>query len=340
METLEKILVIQTAFIGDAVLTLPMIQKLNEQKPNSFIYVLCIPSTKEVFSNSESVTDVVVYDKRGSQKSLLSFIKLMFYIRSLNFSSVISPHRSIRSTLISFFSGANNTVGFDNADLSSLYKEVVKYQKDKHEVERNISLINDQINEKSWRILPKIKIGSAVNTTVGNLLTNLKATKNIAVAPGSVWKTKVYPKEYFEEIIKLIISNGYGVVLIGGKEDSDLCNSIAKNFDKTVSFAGKLTIPESVEVLRNCTALVCNDSAPTHLAMIADIPTITIYCSTIPDFGFYPYNQKSKTVSFDELNCKPCGIHGHKICPIKTFECAYKLKPAVVFENLKKILPA
>ncbi|MEW6651890.1 MAG: glycosyltransferase family 9 protein [Bacteroidota bacterium] len=339
MEILEKILVIQTAFIGDAVLTLPMIQKLKEHKPNSLVYVLCIPSTEEIFINSDSVTGVVVYDKRGSQKTLLSYLKLIAKIRSCKFELVISPHRSIRSTLISFLSGAKNTIGFDTAACSFIYKKVVKYRKDKHEVERNISLVSYQVREELQLILPKMKTNETVKTRVASLLKSLPAKINIAVAPGSVWNTKVYPKEYFEELIKLIVSNGYGVVLIGGKEDSDLCESIAKNSDKSISLAGRLNIPESVELLRNCAALVCNDSAPTHLAMIANIPVLTIYCSTIPGFGFFPYNKTSKYLSFDELKCKPCGIHGYNQCPIKTFECAYKLKPNLVHEKLKEILP-
>lgn len=340
MEVLEKILVIQTAFLGDAILTLPMIQKLKEIKPLSSISVLCIPSTKEVFANSNDVYDVIVYDKRGSQKSLISYLKLVFQTRSSKFNAVISPHRSIRSTLLSYFSGASLTIGFDISDASFLYKKRVKYYKDKHEVERNLSLIDYNVNNHAWPVLPKMIISYEVKTKVAELLRQISFTKLIAVAPGSIWKTKVYPKEYFELLISTITQNEYGVVLIGSKEDTVLCESIARNCNNSISFAGKLTITESVELLKNCSALVCNDSAPTHLAMIADIPTLTVYCSTISSFGFYPYNGPSKYVSYDDLKCKPCGIHGHNECPIKTFECAYNLKPNYVFEKLKEIIPA
>ena len=50
-------------------------------------------------------------------------------------------------------------------------------------------------------------------------------------------------------------------------------------------------------------------------------PVLTIYCSTVPEFGFYPYNKKSSYISFNDLNCKPCGIHGYEKCPIKSFDC-------------------
>lgn len=340
MEVLEKILVIQTAFLGDAVLTLPLIQKIKEKNPDSKIFVLCIPSTKNVFINSKFVSEIIVYDKRGKQKSFLSYIKLLYHIRSIKFTKVVSPHRSLRSTLISFFSGAITTVGYDTASMSFLYVKKVKYQKDKHEVERNISLLCDERDNDSWRILPELEIGEEVKLKIDRLLAELPFKKYIAFAPGSVWKTKVYPKEYFVELTKLISFNEYGILLIGGKEDSGICESIVHDGKNSFSFAGKLSITESVELLKRCTLLVSNDSAPTHLAMIADIPTLTIYCSTIPGFGFYPYNKTSIYISYDELKCKPCGIHGHNECPIKTFECAYNLSPEIVFNKLKEILPA
>ncbi len=72
--------------------------------------------------------------------------------------------------------------------------------------------------------------------------------------------------------------------------------------------------------------------------MCVDIPVLMLYCSTVPEFGFYPYNDKSFSLSYNDLKCKPCGIHGYDNCPLGTFECAIKLKPAVVMEKIYEIL--
>lgn len=110
------------------------------------------------------------------------------------------------------------------------------------------------------------------------------------------------------------------------------------NFDKNVySAVGKLSIIESLELLKNCELLLSNDSAPTHLGVAADIPVLTIYCSTIPEFGFYPYHNKGEYIS-NHLTCKPCGIHGHNKCPIKTFECGISLNPKVVIKKMDEML--
>ena len=74
------------------------------------------------------------------------------------------------------------------------------------------------------------------------------------------------------------------------------------------------------------------------MAMAADIPVITVYCSTVPGFGFYPYNTMSSFVSYDDLLCKPCGIHGHAKCPVKTFDCGNKLLPQQIIGKIQDIV--
>lgn len=334
----EKILVIQTAFLGDAVLTLPMIQKLKELNPFSIISVLCIPSTKELIEHSPSVNEVIVYDKRGKQKSLSIFFRLSNFIRHERFTRIYSPHRSIRTSLIVLLSGCKLTYGFNNASWSFIYKFKIEYHNNKHEVARNLDLIGADTNNDNWKILPIIDIDSSLENNIESIIRNLTNKKVAAVAPGSVWKTKIYPRESYIEIIKFLIEKNYFIVLLGGKDDEPLCCGIEKEFaDSVKSFAGKLSIIESVSLLKKCSVLISNDSAPTHLGMIANIPTLTIYCSTVPAFGFSPYNEKSNYISYDDLSCKPCGIHGRNQCPIQTFDCGYKLLPQAVFTSLDKM---
>lgn len=84
--------------------------------------------------------------------------------------------------------------------------------------------------------------------------------------------------------------------------------------------------------------LILNDNAPVQLGMCADIPVLTIYCSIVKNLGFYPYNDKSPCISYDDLYCNPCGIHGHDQCPVKTFDCGNKLLLETVISELKEYL--
>jgi len=332
-----KILVIQTAFPGDAILTLPMIQELKKRNEHSLIDVLCIPSTKEIFDASPAVNSTVVIDKKGAQKNIFSFIKFIKKIRNNGYDKIFSPHRSLRSAIIVWLLGVADSVGFSNSSLPFIYKEVVNYNPSVHEVSRNLSLIGFEARNDNWKIRPLLFVSESSEKKVKDFLNENALTDFIAIAPGSVWKTKIYPADHYKRVIEYFIDDGYKIVLIGGMEDKVLCDNLTGE-QNVVNASGSFTFIETAELLRNSKLLICNDSAPTHLGICADIPVLTLYCSTIADFGFYPYNDRSNYLSYDKLDCKPCGIHGFGECPINTFDCGKLLQPEIVFETAKSLI--
>ena len=329
-----RILIIQTAFLGDAILTLPMIMKLKERYPESVIDVLAIPSTASIFYAAPYVDNVFIIDKKGLHKGIIGMNKFIEELKLNLYSTVYSPHRSFRSAYITLRLGAGESYGFDNSSLKYAYKNVVKYEAQHHEVSRNLSLIDEDVSDNQWKILPRINFAEEDKVNVSKILSLYKLEdKFISVAPGSVWQTKRYPKENVIDLIKKLIDIGENLVLIGGEEDKLLCSEVVANCNNNiVNLAGELSVTETVYLLKHSKLLITNDSAPTHLGMCADIPVLTIYCSTIPEFGFYPYNTKSDFISYNGLKCKPCGIHGFSECPIKTFDCGIKLLPEEVFK--------
>ncbi len=337
---MQKILIIQTAFIGDAVLTLPMIQKLKEQIPDAEIDVIAIPSTGEIFNSSPFVNNVFEIDKKGKHKGSLSLYKFAKELKTKNYSKIYSPHRSFRSAILTKLLSADESYSFSNSKLKIFYSNIIPYGNNKHEVQRNLELISFNYTEESWRIIPEIKIENKSKNKVDDFFVNLNLdNKFAAVAPGSIWETKKYPEKYFVEVIKLLKQDSYTVFLIGSKDDYNLCNSIQnESGENVISVAGNFTLSESIEFLKRMEILIANDSAPTHLGVCANIPVLTIFCSTVPKFGFFPYNKRSSFISYENLECKPCGIHGLKKCPIKTFDCGKFIKPAQVISRIKDML--
>jgi heptosyltransferase-2 len=336
----EKILVIQTAFLGDAVLTLPMIRKLKELNCNASIDVLCIPASKEIFQLSSCINEIIVIDKRGKHKSFFSFIKFARQIRAKGYDRIYSPHRSFRTSLLVLQSGVKETYGFSNSSLSHGYKYLTEYIPSHHEVQRNLDLIGYDYSEKGWRVLPEIRIPESADIAAKNFLKSNNINSSFAaIAPGSIWNTKKYPLEYYEQVVQYLIAQGLKVIIIGGKEEAEIGIMLETKFHgKLISSVGNLMITESVALLKYSKILISNDSAPTHLGVCADIPVLTLYCSTVPDFGFYPYNNKSRWLSYADLECKPCGIHGYYACPLKHFQCGYKLEVELVISAIKEIL--
>ena len=336
----KKILVIQTAFIGDTVLTLPMIEKLKEMENSSIIDVVSIPSTSEIFTASPFVNEILLLEKRGKHKSFRGLKSFSNEIKRRNYDRIYSPHRSLRTAFMIMLSGVKETYGFSNSSLKYIYKNIIEYNSSVHEVQRNLDLIGCKYSEDNWKILPKIIVSESAKFKVNDYFETNKITNGfIAVSPGSVWATKRYPIEHFIEVINFLVNEGKQIVLIGGDNDKEITFEIKENFRENVfDSAGLFSLIESIELLKSASLLITNDSAPTHLGMCTDIKVLTLYCSTVPQFGFYPYNKLSGYLSVDDLYCKPCGIHGFNECPIKNFDCGKKLVPEIIIKKIKKMI--
>jgi heptosyltransferase-2 len=341
MEVLmNKFLVIQTAFIGDAILTLPMIQKLKELNPGCLIDVISIPETAVIFNHSPAVNEVHIFDKRGKHKTASQVYRFAKFIKQRGYARIYAPHRSLRTSLLVMLSGVSETYGFNINSMSHVYKHITDYKADGHEVERNLRLIKFPVTDDNWRILPEINIPSETENKIKGFFDEFGPQNNFAaVAPGSVWATKIYPAKYIKEVIEFLKTRYDQVFLIGGEKDRYICEKLAEEISGNVkSIAGNHSLIETISFLKRIKILISNDSAPAHLAMCADIPVLMLYCSTVPDFGFYPYNKRSYFLSFNDLFCKPCGIHGFKKCPLNNFACGYSLKPEIVITKIKEMI--
>jgi len=335
---IKKILIIQTAFIGDVILTTPLIQGVKNAFKNTQIHVIVIPSTKNLLDKNPFVDKIIVYDKRKSDKGLKGFIRLVRQLKKEKYDIVISPHRSIRSALIARLTGAKKRIGFNTSAGSFLYTDKINYNPNIHEIDRNLSLVDGPETTITER-QPKVFIDDKDIETVEQILKTEKInTKNIliAVAPGSVWFTKKWPEEYFTELVNKLSAKDFTVLLIGGKTDRDDCRRIKAATNGLVyNLAGKLTLRESAALLSKCRLLVSNDSGAMHLAVAAETAVIAIFGPTVPAFGFYPYGEKH-TIIENKLDCRPCGIHGGQKCPIGTHECMKAIKPSTVFQSVLK----
>ncbi|MEZ4691897.1 MAG: glycosyltransferase family 9 protein [Ignavibacteria bacterium] len=260
-------------------------------------------------------------------------------LRRSKYNIVISPHRSFRSTLISYFSGAKKTISFDTSAMSFLYNKKVKYQKEIHEIQRNLGLLKPLGIDELNIIRPELFISSLIKEKISNYLlkNNIQSgEKFICIAPGSVWYTKRYPKEKFTELCDLLADRNIKIFLTGGSADKHISEYILKNSvnENIIDATGEFTFKESAELINRAELLLTNDSAPLHLANAVGTRVLAIFGATIPAFGFYPYGKDDKVFEINGLKCRPCSIHGGNECPVKTFECMERINALTIFENI------
>lgn len=337
-----KVLVIQTAFLGDVILSLPLVQVIKQQIKDCTIDFLCIPKTMEILNNNPYVENIILYDKYGEGKGIQGLSKITDEVKKNKYDVVISVQRFLRSTLIAKRSGAKKTISYDKSVFSFLYTDKVKYQK-KHEILRVLDLL-EPLGIKNLPLLkPELFPSDEDKDEVVKIYKGLgvsNAKDLICIAPGSVWFTKRFPKEKFVSFLNMMDSDKVKVALIGGKDDEKLCNYIIRNTtnNDVYSFAGKLTILQSAELIKNSALLMTNDSAPLHIGNAVGTKVIAIFGSTTKDFGFYPIGESDKIYEISGLKCRPCSNHGKQVCPIHTFDCMNSIPEKKIYEEVRRTL--
>jgi heptosyltransferase-2 len=301
---------------------MPLISAIKKAFPKCLIDFITIPSSANLLEKDTNINNLIIFDKRGIHKGIKGTRRIIDIVKNNSYDVCICPHRSLRSAIIVKFSNINIRVGFDKSSWPSAFTHIVKYDQSLHETERNLSLLKE-INIQSTNTRPVIKEDESDIRFVDSLLAknNLKSNNLIAIAPGSVWPTKRWPKEHYIHLIKSLEKNDIRVILIGGDKDIPLCKNIVKECTKTLSMAGSFSLRQTKYFLTQCKGIVSNDSAPLHLGLAANIHVFSIFGPTISGFGFAPIETNSYVIENIELNCRPCGIHGSYKCPTKTFDC-------------------
>ncbi len=313
-------LIIQPAFIGDVILATALVESIAAIAPDEPIDFFLRKGNESLLKNNPHIHRIFIWDKKnGKYRNLLKNIKA---IRQNRYKAVINIHRFFTSGLVTALSRTDIKSGYRQNPLSFLYsyRSDFEMKKGLHETMRNLRLI-DFLKAPYRR--PALYPSASDFESIQPYTTS----PYITIAPSSVWYTKQFPPEKWIELIDTTLPENYTVYLLGGKGDTELCKQIQANC-KTSSrvkvLAGKLNFLQSAALMKNAVMNYVNDSAPLHICSAVNAPVKAIFCSTIPDFGFYPLSDHSEIIEVTEkLPCRPCGIHGKKSCPEGHFQCAY-----------------
>jgi heptosyltransferase-2 len=318
---MQKMLVIQTAFIGDVVLATGLLEKLHAQWPDASIDILVRKGNESLFHNHPFLHEVLVWDKKRSK--YLHLLQLIKRIRHSRYDRVINVQRFAATGILTALSKAAHTIGFDKNPFSFLFSDVVRHIVDEegrnmHEIERNHQLICSFTDDKAAK--PKLYPTDADI----NAVAKWKERPYTCIAPASVWFTKQFPADQWIELIDAL-PHEHTIYLIGAPGDHELCESIGlgAKHPSVINLAGQLSFLQSAALMRDAIMNYVNDSAPMHFASAVNAPVTAVYCSTIPAFGFGPLSVNSHIVEVAvPLSCRPCGLHGRTACPLGHFNCA------------------
>ena len=314
-----KVLIIQTAFIGDVILATSLAEKMRGQFPQADIDFLLRKGNEQLLSGHPYIRKVLVWEKK--QRKYQSLLQLLLTIRQERYDLVINCQRFAASGFLTALSGAKETTGFKKNPFSVFFSKRMPHNigDGVHEVLRNHSLIAHLTGEGG--ALPRLYPSAQDMEKVKGLL---PGRPYICIAPTSVWFTKQWPAHKWAALIRRMPAD-MPVMLLGSKADAPLCEALLQNSGNpfVTNLAGQLTFLESAALMQTAAMNYVNDSGPMHLASAMNAPVAAVFCSTVPSFGFGPLSTHAFIVETKEpLPCRPCGLHGYKACPEGHFACA------------------
>jgi len=332
----------QTAFLGDLVLTLPLIQALGARYPEAEIHLFVRSGLEGLFAAQKELTSARPFAKRDSQRSFLAARRFGCELANEGFDLWISPHVSLRSALVARSVGAPVRISYHQPWYQWLaYTHMVDRCFGKmHEVERllrlGLPLGLDPKPPKARLDLPAEALARADEIFAG-----LPKGRVLGMHPGSTWASKCWPPEHFAEIARRALAAGVVVLLLAGPGELDLAAAIMADAGDTsgrmINLASMLTLPALAACLGRLDVFLGNDSGPLHLAATQDGPLVALFGPTDIPLGFVPLGRDAHVVGID-LACRPCGRHGHTVCPLRHHRCMKELSPDIAWAALEPLL--
>jgi len=315
------------------ILALPLLQQLRKKYPEADIHFLVRKGNEILLKNHPALNRVWTWDK--NHRKYVSLYQLIKKLRNYRFDSLFNLHRFSSSGLLMAMIKADQKICFDKNPFSFLASQKVNHRipdseqgKIIHEVQRNLSLLEGKIIAP---VRPELYPG---NDEYDAVKPYQASSPYLVIAPASVWATKQWPAEKWKSLLGRLPSK-FNVYIIGSKADTAIAKLLLDAHPQISNLCGKLNLLQTAALLKKAVRVFSNDSAATHLASGVNSPVTTIYCSTIPQFGFGPLSDQNSLVETDtKLDCRPCGLHGYSSCPEKHFSCALHIKAMTVYSAL------
>lgn len=340
----RSILVIQTAFVGDVVLTTPLLRALKRSAPAVRLTVLTTPAGANLLEGSPFVDARIAYRKKGPGSGLLGLVRVAGSLGALRFDVTVAAQRSFRSGILALASRARRRIGFAKAAGAWAYTRRVPWEGMRHAVHRYLALAGPLgIDPAGADPHPQLDPPRESRGRADALLREAGLDGSgplLAVAPGSVWGTKRWTPEGYATLLASCESRlGLRPFLVGSGEERPLCEAIAARSGRVVpDLAGKSDLSTLAALLARAAVLLTNDSGPGHVASAVGTPVVSIFGPTVPEFGYTPFGGANRVVERDGISCRPCHSHGPESCPLGHHRCMTEIDASAVLDALESLL--
>lgn len=308
-----KTLVIDTAFLGDLIFTLPLLENLG--RAGHAVHLVARPRFGALAEGTPGLQRVWTFDKRGADAGPLGLWRLGRRLRSERFDLVLGAHPSARSGLLAAATGAPRRLGWGPLGYT-------------RRVRRGPRFVEDAL---------ALGEAAGVPMTVRRPRVRARAphppvpTGAVALVPGARWATKRWPARRWRALVDLARAAGHPIVAVGGADEAHLAAGWGAEVD-----AFGLSLPATAGVLAACAGVVGGDSGLVHLARAVGTPAVMLFGPTAA--AAHPPDPDRLDRWVDGLACRPCSAHGPRRCPLGHHACLDRLEPNDVMGGLQAAL--
>lgn len=339
---MKRILVIRLSALGDVAMASITVRAFVQQFPTIEIIILSKPFLKPLFADIENVTFHAV-DTKNKHKGIMGIYKLYKELKKYKLDAIADLHNVLRSkTLTSFFIGLKKS----QIDKGRSEKKALTRKKNKkfHQLKTSHQRYVDVFESLGFKIdlsnvqLPK-KIALPVD--VRQLLEPVNPSKKyIGIAPFANYTSKTYPIDLMEKVIEKLEKKYVVLLFGGGAEQIHQLTILEKKFKNVICFAGKISFHQELILISNLQCMISMDSANAHFAALYGIPTVTIWGTTHPFAGFYPFKQPLGNAILPDLVKYPkipLSVFGNK--EIIGYENVMRtIEPKTIVQKVEEIL--
>ncbi len=321
----KRILVIRFSSLGDVLLTTPFLRVLQEKIPSSKIDYLIRTSFADAIKLNPNVNKIFSWQTPDELESLVNSL------REENYDFVIDLQNNFRSKKVIKKLG-RESFAFVKPNLKKFLL-----------VQFKINLLKEikTIPERYVEAVPGLELDKKglelfLSKSIMSKLRSNKPT--IGLIPGAFHFTKRWHIEYYAKLGNMFTHEGYQVVIFGGKSDREICGNLQRKIESSVDLSNDNNLLQAATDMKKCKLIVCNDSGLMHTATAVNVPVVSIFGSTVREFGFAPFGVKNLIVENENLSCRPCSHIGKAVCSKQHFKCMAELTPKLVYAKIKDFM--
>lgn len=341
LEAGGRVLVTRLLYLGDVVLTLPLVDAIHERFPDASVDFLCRRPAFDLVKRDPRFDQVFEVRSEGG---VFSSLQLVRRLRARRYDAVIDLFSNPRSAWLSWFSGAPVRIGGDRRGRRRLYTHPVTVDPEiRSAIAHHMAYARPlDVNVEAGPATPVLPLEPGeielANDLLGALgIETLRPERpRIGVHPGGKWEVKRWPVAAFAHLADLLADRWNATVLaFTGPGEAHYTEELKALAGERVTVVPELPARAVAAMLSLLDGVVVSDGGIMHLSVAVGTPTVGIFGSAEPDIWFPYESSGAYAAAFVPMDCRPCHRH---VCPLGHTDCLNSLTPDAVAETLRGVM--